>query len=107
MINHNPSDVITIISNYAPNGNEYLKNNKDFKDYFIAYLYKKKDKINSLSISNSKLGDLISKSGPGRVQHTKEESNYYFSTDPEKYLEEMIEIFICFQEIKFIIIKRF
>jgi hypothetical protein len=90
LINHNPSDVITIISNYAPSGYEYLKNDRNFQDYFIAYLYKKKDKLNNLSMSNSKFGNLLSKDSAGQVQHTKEESYYYYSADPEKYLEEIL-----------------
>lgn len=90
LIKNNPSNVITIISNYAPNGYNYLKNSKDFRDYFIEYLYKKKNKLNDLSISNSKLGDLLSKDSAGQVQHNKEESYYYYSSNPEKYLEDIL-----------------
>lgn len=90
LLNMNPSDVLDLVSNYAPKGFETLKSNEEMLNYFIGYLFKKKESYDNLSISNEKLGQLISKSGPGRQQHNKEESLYYNETDKEEYLNNIL-----------------
>ena len=91
LLDNNPSDVLNIISNYAPVSFELLKNNNKIKDYFIAYLFKKKEYFDNLSIPNDKLGKLLSKDGAGQVQHSKTESFYYSEDNQEKYLDDILK----------------
>lgn len=91
LLDNNPSDVLNIISNYAPTSFEFLKNNNEIKNYFVAYLFKKKEYFENLSISNDKLGKLLSKDGAGQVQHPKSDSFYYSESDQEKYLDDILK----------------
>ena len=84
LLNMNPSDVLNVMSNYAPISFEILKQNNDIQNYFVSYLYKKKEYFNNLSISNEKLGILLSKDGAGQVQHDKSESFYYNESELDK-----------------------
>ena len=92
LLDNNPSDVLNAISNYAPTSFEFLKNNNEIKNYFVAYLFKKKDYFENLSISNDKLGKLLYKSKrPGQEQHLKTDSLYYNEENQEKYLDDILK----------------
>ena len=90
LLNMNPSDVLNIICNYAPLSFDLLNKNEKIKNYFISYLYKKKEYFDNLSIPNEKLGMLLSKDGAGETQHLKTESFYYNEDDQEKYLNDIL-----------------
>ncbi len=90
LLDKNPSDVLDIISNYAPNSFSYLMEKEDLKNFFIGYLFKKKKYYENLSISADKLEKLIDKSGPGEEQHRKEDSLYYHERNQEEYLNNIL-----------------
>lgn len=90
LLDKNPSDVLDIISNYAPISFSYLMEKENLKNFFIGYLFKKKKYYENLSISADKLEKLMDKSGPGQVQHRKEESLYYQEDNQEEYLNDIL-----------------
>ena len=90
LLDKNPSDVLDIISNYAPVSFSYLMEKEKIKNFFIGYLFKKKKYYENLSISADKLEKLMDKSGPGQVQHRKEESLYYQEDNQEEYLNDIL-----------------
>ncbi|MDO4962996.1 MAG: hypothetical protein Q4E75_02700 [bacterium] len=91
LINMTPNEVLTVLSNYAPISFNILKNNSEIRNILIGYLYKKKEYYESLSLSNEKLGLLLSKDGAGQVQHDKTESFYYSENDQEAYLNDILK----------------
>lgn len=90
LLNMNPSDVLNIMSSYAPISFGILKQNEEMQKYFISYLYRKKEYFDNLSIPNEKLGLLLSKDGAGQTQHHKSESFYYNEANQEKYLNDIL-----------------
>lgn len=90
LLDNNPSDVLNIICNYAPMYYDFLKKDENFMNLFVSLLFRKKEYYDNLSISNEKLGKLLSKDGDGYVQHPKTESFYYNEDDQEKYLNDIL-----------------
>lgn len=94
LLDYNVGEVLDIISEYAPTSMELLSINQNVCNRFISLLYKKREYIESLCLSDEKFGKLLTKAtndGAGQKQHLKSESFYYNEEDPEKYLDDILK----------------